>query len=120
MITFDDLKAKVSRFANILKEKGVKKGDRVAIYLPMITELAIAMLACARIGAVHSIVFGGFSASALADRLIDGGCSIIVTAGGFFTYHFYCAGNLIMPPPNKGYPYDNVFFVSCRWCMAWF
>ena len=65
----------VSRFANVLKKKGVKKGDRVAIYLPMISELAVAMLACARIGAIHTIVFGGFSAEALRDRILDAGAN---------------------------------------------
>ena len=72
-ITYKELLKQVSRFANVLKKKGVKKGDRVAIYLPMIAELAIAMLACARIGAIHTIVFGGFSAEALRDRILDAG-----------------------------------------------
>ena len=71
MYTYQSLYYKVCRFANVLKKHGIKKGDRVAIYMPMIPELAIAMLACARIGAIHSIVFGGFSAQALRDRIQD-------------------------------------------------
>jgi acetyl-CoA synthetase len=82
--TYKDLLKEVSKFANVLKKKGVKKGDRVAIYLPMISELPIAMLACARIGAVHTIVFGGFSAEALRDRILDAGANILVTANGYW------------------------------------
>ena len=78
--TYAELLAEVKKFANVLKSLGVKKGDRVAIYLPMIPELAIAMLACTRIGAVHSIVFGGFSADSLRDRIVDSTCEILVTA----------------------------------------
>ena len=70
-LTYFDLYREVNQFANVLKELGVRKGDRVAIYLPLIPELAIAMLACARIGAVHSVVFGGFSAESLRDRIND-------------------------------------------------
>jgi len=83
-ITYRELHAEVSKFANILKERGVAKGDRVSIYMPMIPELAIAMLACARIGAIHSIVFGGFSADALADRIADSTCTTLVTCNGTF------------------------------------
>ena len=72
----------VCKFANVLKSKVVKKGDRVAIYMPMVNELVVAMLACARIGAVHSIVFGGYSAESLASRIEDGGCKVLVTADG--------------------------------------
>jgi len=79
-ISFGELKIKVGRVANTLKSLGVRKGDRVCIYLPMIPELAYTMLACARIGAVHSIVFGGFSAEALRDRIIDADAKIVVTA----------------------------------------
>ena len=80
IITYRQLHAKVCRFANVLKNNGIKKGDRVCIYMPMIPELAIAMLACARIGAVHSIVFAGFSSSAIASRINDAQCKLIVTA----------------------------------------
>ena len=69
-------------FANVLKSLGVKRGDRVALYLPLVPELAIAMLACARIGAVHSVVFGGFSAESLRDRINDSQCVLLVTADG--------------------------------------
>ena len=70
-LTYFDLHREVCQFANVLKSLGVKKGDRVALYMPLVPELAIAMLACARIGAVHSVVFGGFSAEALRDRIND-------------------------------------------------
>lgn len=80
--TYSELLDKVQRFANVLKSKGVKKGDNVAIYLPMVAELPVAMLACARIGAVHSVVFGGFSAEALASRIIDSKAKVLVTADG--------------------------------------
>ena len=70
-ITYKQLHERVCRFANVLKEQGVKKGDRVCIYLPMIPELAISVLACARIGAIHSVVFAGFSSTALATRIND-------------------------------------------------
>jgi len=79
-ISYRQLFVKVSRFANVLKAKGIKKGDRVCLYMPMIPELAIAMLACARIGAVHSIVFAGFSATALASRINDSKCKMLITA----------------------------------------
>ena len=81
-ITFSQLKEDVCKFANVLRKHGVKKGDRVAIYLPMVPQLATAMLACARIGAVHSIVFGGFSAESLAARIVDAKASLLVTADG--------------------------------------
>ena len=79
-ITYGELKDEVSRFANVLKAHGVKKGDRVTIYLPMIPEAAYAMLACARIGAIHSIVFGGFSPDSLAGRVEDCGSAVVITA----------------------------------------
>jgi acetyl-CoA synthetase len=78
--TYQQLHREVCRFANVLKKKGVVKGDRVSIYMPMIPQLAIAMLACARIGAVHSIVFGGFSAESLKDRIQDSACKFLITA----------------------------------------
>ncbi len=79
-ITYRELHAEVSRFANVLKASGVKKGDRVTIYLPMIPEAAFAMLACARIGAVHSVVFGGFSPDSLAGRIEDAKSAVVITA----------------------------------------
>jgi acetyl-CoA synthetase len=79
-ITYRQLHERVSRFANVLKKHGVKKGDRVTIYLPMIPEAAYAMLACARIGAIHSVVFGGFSPDSLASRIIDCDSSVVITA----------------------------------------
>jgi acetyl-CoA synthetase len=81
-ITYADLLEEVGRFANVLKDLGVRKGDRVNIYLPMIPELPVAMLACARIGAPHSVVFGGFSSSALVDRINDAEAKVLITADG--------------------------------------
>jgi acetyl-CoA synthetase len=81
-ITYADLLAEVERFANALKGLGVAKGDRVAIYLPMVPEAVVAMLACTRVGAAHSVVFGGFSADSLADRINDAECKVLVTADG--------------------------------------
>ena len=79
-LTYQQLHREVCRFANVLKAHGVKKGDRVTLYLPMVLELPIAMLACARIGAIHSVVFGGFSAESLRDRILDCGSTLVVTA----------------------------------------
>ena len=79
-ITYQELSDEVNRFANVLKARGVKKGDRVCIYMPMIPEAAYSMLACARIGAVHSVVFGGFSPEAVKDRILDSDCQIVITA----------------------------------------
>ncbi|MBV1908171.1 MAG: acetate--CoA ligase [Kangiellaceae bacterium] len=79
-ITYQELHDEVCRFANVLKQRGVKKGDRVCIYMPMIPEVGYAMLACARIGAVHSVVFGGFSPEALKTRILDSDCRVVITA----------------------------------------
>ncbi|MCK5281990.1 MAG: acetate--CoA ligase [Nanoarchaeota archaeon] len=81
-ITYKELHKKVCRFANVLKKKGVKKGDRVCMYMPMIPELAVALLACTRIGAMHSVVFAGFSAESLKDRILDSTCKVLLTADG--------------------------------------
>lgn len=83
-LTYQELHDEVCRFANVLKKTGVKKGDRVAVYMPMIPELTIGVLACARIGAVHSVVFAGFSANALADRINDSQCVCVLTSDGMF------------------------------------
>ena len=79
-ITYRELQEEVSKFGNVLKSRGVKKGDCVSIYMPMIPEAAVAMLACARIGAIHSVVFGGFSPEALRDRILDSDCQVVITA----------------------------------------
>ncbi|MFO7593570.1 MAG: acetate--CoA ligase [Pseudomonadota bacterium] len=79
-ITYNELYEHVAKLANVLKDRGVKKGDRVCIYMPMIPEAAYAMLACARIGAIHSVVFGGFSPEALKDRILDSDCQVVITA----------------------------------------
>lgn len=79
-ITYQDLYNAVCRFANVLKSQGIKKGDRVCIYMPMIPEAVYAMLACARIGAIHSVVFGGFSPDSIRDRILDSACSAVITA----------------------------------------
>jgi acetyl-CoA synthetase len=84
VLTYQQLYREVCKFANVLKKHGVKKGDRVSIYLPMIVELPIAMLACARIGAIHSVVFGGFSADALKDRMLDCRSSVLICVDGYY------------------------------------
>ncbi len=81
-ISYKELLFKVNQFANVLKNNGAKKGDRICIYMPMVPELAIAVLACARIGAIHSVIFGGFSAQSIADRINDASCNVVVTADG--------------------------------------
>jgi len=83
-LTYQELHHEVCKFANVLKKHGIKKGDRVSIYLPMIVELPIAMLACARIGAIHSVVFGGFSADALRDRMLDCGAKMLICVDGYY------------------------------------
>ena len=83
-ITYNQLHARVNQFANVLKDQGIKKGDRVCIYLPMIPELAISVLACARIGAIHSVVFAGFSATALSTRINDSDCKMVITSDGSY------------------------------------
>ena len=83
-ITYNDLYKKVNQFANVLKQQGVNKGDRVCIYLPMIPELAISLLACARIGAIHSVVFAGFSSTALSTRINDSDCKMVITSDGSY------------------------------------
>jgi len=82
ILTYRQLYDKVCQFANVLKNNGAKKGDRICIYMPMVPELAIAVLACARIGAIHSVVFGGFSAQSIADRILDAECNIVITTDG--------------------------------------
>jgi len=82
VVTYAELLAEVQKFANVLKSLGIRKGDRVNIYLPMIPEAAVAMLACARIGAAHSVVFGGFSSQSLSDRINDAGAKLLITADG--------------------------------------
>ena len=83
-LTYQELHYQVCKFANVLKKHGIKKGDRVSIYLPMTLELPIAMLACARIGAVHSVAFGGFSAEALRDRMLDCGSKLLICSDGYY------------------------------------
>lgn len=83
-LTYKMLHERVCRFANVLKRNGAKKGDRICIYMPMVPELAIAVLACARIGAVHSVIFGGFSAKSIADRINDSQCKLVITADGAY------------------------------------
>jgi acetyl-CoA synthetase len=79
-LTYRELYEQVCQFANVLKSNGVEKGDRVCIYMPMVPEAAVAMLACARVGAIHSVVFGGFSAQSLADRINDSACKVLLTS----------------------------------------
>ena len=84
VLTYQQLHREVCKFANVLRKLGVKKGDRVSIYLPMVVELPIAMLACARIGAIHSVIFGGFSAEALRDRILDCGSETLICCDGYY------------------------------------
>jgi acetyl-CoA synthetase len=84
VLTYGELHFKVCQFAHVLKNNGVKKGDRICLYMPMVPELAIAVLACARIGAIHSVVFGGFSAQSISDRILDAQCSVVITSDGAF------------------------------------
>lgn len=83
-ITYSELKNEVSKFSNVLKSFGVLKGSRVAIYMPVTIELVVAMLGCARIGAIHTVVFAGFSAEALSERMVDARCQVLVTADGYY------------------------------------
>ncbi len=83
-LTYNELHQEVCRFVEVLKNNGAKKGDRICIYMPMVPELAIAVLACARMGAIHSVVFGGFSAQSIADRIADASCSLVITADGAY------------------------------------
>jgi len=84
VLTYKELHFSVCQFAHVLKNNGLKKGDRVCIYMPMVPELAIAVLACARIGVIHSVVFGGFSAQSIADRIQDASCTVVITSDGAF------------------------------------
>jgi acetyl-CoA synthetase len=84
IISYKDLLFQVNQFAQVLNKNGAKKGDRICIYMPMVPELAIAVLACARIGAIHSVIFGGFSAQSIADRINDASCNVVVTADGAY------------------------------------
>ncbi|XP_040129816.1 acetyl-coenzyme A synthetase, cytoplasmic isoform X3 [Ictidomys tridecemlineatus] len=83
-ITYRELLVQVCQFSNVLRKQGIQKGDRVAIYMPMILELVVAMLACARLGALHSIVFAGFSAESLSERILDSNCSLLITTDAFY------------------------------------
>ena len=90
-ITYKELHAQVCKFSNVLRKRGVKKGDRICLYMPMVLELSIAVLACARIGAIHSVVFAGFSAKSLSDRINDAECTVLITSDGGFR------GNKVTP-----------------------
>src|SRR5690554_6771231 len=85
--TYRELHEQVCKFANVLKANGISKGDRVCIYMPMIPQLTVALLACTRIGAIHSVVFAGFSAQSLADRINDSSCKVVLTSDGAFRGH---------------------------------
>ncbi len=102
IVTYEELYNKVNKMAAVLKAKGVKKGDRVILYMPMIVELPVAILACARIGAIHSVVFGGFSAEALANRIVDCGAKVVFTADGAFR-----AGKMVALKKNVDEALEN-------------
>ena len=115
--TYNDLLKHVCRFANALKKNGVKKGDRIVLYLPMIWQLPVVMLACARIGAVHTVVFGGFSAEALADRMLACGAKKMVTTNGYWRSGQKInakanADKACMLCANAGLTIDDVFVVD--------
>ena len=103
-LSYKKLHAQVCKFSNVLKNNGVVKGDRICLYMPMVPELAIAVLACARIGAIHSVVFAGFSAKSLADRINDAGCKVLITADGGYR------GNKIINLKNIA---DQAMLDSC-------
>ena len=113
-LTYQELAHEVGRFANVLKGKGVTKGDRVVIYMPMVPELPIAMLACARIGATHSVVFGGFSAEALKDRILDAGAKILITADGGWRRGSAVALKVMVDDALKGCPEVSTAIVLKR------
>ncbi|HTF90433.1 MAG TPA: acetate--CoA ligase [Planctomycetota bacterium] len=113
-LTYAQLHLEVCRFANALKARGIQRGDRVAIYLPMVPEAAVAMLACARIGAAHSVVFGGFSAASLRDRILDGGCTAVITADGSFRRGAVLALKLQVDEALKDCPAVHTVFVVKR------
>ena len=117
LITYGELHREVCRFANVLKANNIQKGDRVAIYMPMVPELAIAMMAATRIGAIHSIVFGGFSAEALADRILDSECKVLVTTDGVMRGTKAVAlktnaDEAMEICEKKGHPVDKCFVVN--------
>ncbi len=112
--TYKQLYAEVCKFANVLKKHGVKKGDRVSIYLPMIAELPIAMLACARIGAIHSVVFGGFSAEALRDRMQDCESAVLITCDGYWRSGKHVSSKASADKAMDGSPLVNKAIVVKR------
>lgn len=114
VITYGELKEEVCRFANVLEQKGVKAGDRVLIYMPMVPEAAIAMLACARIGAPHNVVFGGFAADAIVDRLEDSGATTIITADGGWRRGKVVALKPVVDEALAKYPHVNEVIVVKR------
>ena len=114
-ITYGDLLREVSKAANALKELGIQKGDRVAIYMPMIPELPIAMLACARIGAPHTVVFGGFSAEALAGRINDAEAKLVITADGGWRRGKAMTSRPPSTTPSPARPPSS----TCWWSAAW-
>ena len=113
-ITYRELHQRVCAYANVLKQHGVIKGDRIAIYMPMIPDLAVAVLACARIGAVHSVVFAGFSASALADRIIDASAKMVLTSDGMYRGAKKMAVKSIVDEAVKDCPSVQSVLVSQR------
>uniref|UniRef100_A0A4W3JPW8 Acetyl-coenzyme A synthetase n=1 Tax=Callorhinchus milii TaxID=7868 RepID=A0A4W3JPW8_CALMI len=113
-ITYKELLQQVCKFANVLRAQGIKKGDHVAIYMPMIIELIVAMLACARVGAVHSIVFAGFSAEALSERILDCSCSLLITADGFYRGDKFIKLKEITDEALKLHGEKYVFFTAGR------
>ncbi len=103
-LTYQELYVQVCKFSNVLKNLGIKKGDRICIYMPMSLEVVVAMLACTRVGAIHSVVFAGFSAASLADRINDAECALLITADGFYRGEKYIALKAIADDALKACP----------------
>ena len=117
-ITYNELYDRVAKMANVLRSQGIKKGDRVCIYLPMIPELAVSVLACARIGAIHSVIFAGFSASAVAARIIDSGCKMVITSDGGYRGNKTIELNSIVDEALKICPSIDTVLVAKRTNVA--
>ena len=113
-ITYNELYKRVNQFANVLKQQGINKGDRICIYLPMIPELAISVLACARIGAIHSVVFAGFSATALSTRINDSDCKMVITSDGSYRGSKTIDLKGIVDEGLKSCPYVETVLVAKR------
>lgn len=112
-VTYEDLYIQVCKFSNVLKNLGIKKGDKVAIYLPMVPEAVIAMLSCARIGAVHTVIFAGFSADSLRDRIQDSEAKLLITADGGFR-----KGKIVGLKETADLALEGTSSLKTSWCCG--